>query len=120
MIVVLNFADRRYDAYRIGFPRGGSWRVRLNSDWRGYSSIFTRSSGNSIPLHFRAKTLTVCHAVGTLVWLYAAAIFRRTFECSGVTACEVPGTGGEEKGSGWVLWSAAYAIFSVWAHSRVL
>jgi 1,4-alpha-glucan branching enzyme len=41
VIVVLNFANRRYEAYGIGFPRGDRWRVRLNSDWRGYSSVFT-------------------------------------------------------------------------------
>jgi 1,4-alpha-glucan branching enzyme len=41
VVVLLNFANRSYDAYRIGLPRGGRWRVRLNSDWRGYSSVFT-------------------------------------------------------------------------------
>jgi 1,4-alpha-glucan branching enzyme len=41
VVVVLNFANRGYDAYRIGLPRGGRWRVRLNSDWGGYSPVFT-------------------------------------------------------------------------------
>jgi len=40
VIVVLNFANRGYTNYRIGFPRGGSWRVRLNSDWNGYDPGF--------------------------------------------------------------------------------
>ena len=40
VIVVANFADRSYDNYRLGFPRGGMWRVRFNSDWNGYSSDF--------------------------------------------------------------------------------
>jgi 1,4-alpha-glucan branching enzyme len=39
--VVLNFGNRAYDAYRVGLPRGGLWRVRFNSDWRGYSQFFT-------------------------------------------------------------------------------
>jgi 1,4-alpha-glucan branching enzyme len=39
-IVVANFANRRHDRYRIGVPRGGVWRVRFNSDWRGYSDDF--------------------------------------------------------------------------------
>lgn len=41
VVVVLNLADRAYSSYRIGLPRGGLWRVRFNSDWRGYSSAFT-------------------------------------------------------------------------------
>jgi 1,4-alpha-glucan branching enzyme len=36
VVVVLNLANRAFDAYVIGFPRGGSWRVRLNSDSRHY------------------------------------------------------------------------------------
>jgi 1,4-alpha-glucan branching enzyme len=40
VVVLINFADRAYDHYRIGFPRGGLWRVRFNGDWRGYSVVF--------------------------------------------------------------------------------
>ncbi len=40
VVVVLNFADRGYSSYTIGFPRPGRWRVRFNSDWNGYSSDF--------------------------------------------------------------------------------
>jgi 1,4-alpha-glucan branching enzyme len=41
VVVVLNFANRSYPAYRIGLPRTGLWRVRFNGDWRGYSTAFT-------------------------------------------------------------------------------
>ena len=41
VVVVLNMANRSYDAYRIGLPQGGQWKVRLNSDWAGYSSAFS-------------------------------------------------------------------------------
>ena len=41
VVVLANFADRAYDGYRIGLPRGGLWRVRFNSDWHGYSPAFT-------------------------------------------------------------------------------
>jgi 1,4-alpha-glucan branching enzyme len=41
VVVVLNFANRSYPAYRIGLPRAGLWRVRFNGDWRGYSTAFT-------------------------------------------------------------------------------
>jgi 1,4-alpha-glucan branching enzyme len=40
VVVVLNFANQGYASYTIGFPRGGQWRVRFNSDWNGYSSDF--------------------------------------------------------------------------------
>jgi 1,4-alpha-glucan branching enzyme len=39
--VVANMSGRAYDRYRIGLPRDGQWRVRFNSDWRGYSAAFT-------------------------------------------------------------------------------
>jgi 1,4-alpha-glucan branching enzyme len=41
VVVLVNMANRAYDDYRIGFPREGFWRVRLNSDWQGYSLAFT-------------------------------------------------------------------------------
>jgi 1,4-alpha-glucan branching enzyme len=40
VVVVLNFGNRAYPSYSIGFPRPGTWYVRLNSDWSGYSSDF--------------------------------------------------------------------------------
>ena len=54
VVVVANFANRSYNSYSLGFPRDGSWRVRFNSDWRGYSSDYgdfldydTVAGGNS-------------------------------------------------------------------------
>jgi 1,4-alpha-glucan branching enzyme len=41
VLVIANMANRSYDAYNIGFPRGGLWRVRFNSDWRGYDPGFS-------------------------------------------------------------------------------
>jgi len=41
VVVVANLANRSYPDYRVGLPRDGRWRVRLNSDWRGYSDVFT-------------------------------------------------------------------------------
>ena len=40
VVVVMNFSSRTYPSYAIGFPRGGGWRVRFNSDWNGYSADF--------------------------------------------------------------------------------
>jgi 1,4-alpha-glucan branching enzyme len=41
VVVALNFGNRAYSSYKIGLPRSGLWRVRFNSDWHGYSSVFT-------------------------------------------------------------------------------
>ncbi|HMO66261.1 MAG TPA: alpha amylase C-terminal domain-containing protein, partial [Verrucomicrobiota bacterium] len=40
VVVILNFANRGYPAYELGFPRAGRWRVRFNSDWEGYDPDF--------------------------------------------------------------------------------
>src|SRR5579871_889598 len=44
VVVVVNLADQAYDSYVLGFPRGGLWRVRFNSDSKGYSSDFGNHS----------------------------------------------------------------------------
>lgn len=40
VIVLLNLSAKSFPGYTIGFPAGGSWRVRFNSDWKGYSGDF--------------------------------------------------------------------------------
>ncbi len=40
VVVALNFANRSYDTYTIGFPKAGTWRVRCNTDWKGYDATF--------------------------------------------------------------------------------
>ena len=53
VVVVLNFADRVFDAYTIGLPRGGAWRVRFNSDSRHYSQDYGDHPGHDA--HARAE-----------------------------------------------------------------
>jgi 1,4-alpha-glucan branching enzyme len=41
VIVLASFSHRDIEQeYRIGFPRGGRWLIRFNSDWKGYSRDF--------------------------------------------------------------------------------
>jgi 1,4-alpha-glucan branching enzyme len=47
-VIVANFANRSYDSYSIGFPRQGTWYVRFNSDWKGYSPDFGNQAGYDI------------------------------------------------------------------------
>lgn len=41
VVVVANFHRDARDPYRIGFPQPGLWKLRLNTDWTGYSKDFT-------------------------------------------------------------------------------
>jgi 1,4-alpha-glucan branching enzyme len=40
VVVLANFGHRDYPSYRLGLPRQGTWRVRLNTDWSGYDPGF--------------------------------------------------------------------------------
>ncbi|HEX6462610.1 MAG TPA: alpha-amylase family glycosyl hydrolase [Candidatus Saccharimonadales bacterium] len=43
VIIVLNLSNRTFSGYEFHFPRAGIWKVRLNSDWHGYSPHFTNT-----------------------------------------------------------------------------
>ena len=40
VVVVANFLHEPQDGYNIGFPAAGTWKLRFNSDWQGYSDDF--------------------------------------------------------------------------------
>lgn len=40
VVVVANFLNQLQDGYVIGFPSAGTWKLRFNSDWQGYSDAF--------------------------------------------------------------------------------
>ncbi len=40
VVVVLNLHHEARETYRLGFPHGGTWKLRLNTDWQGYSDDF--------------------------------------------------------------------------------
>ena len=40
-IVIINFANKEHKDYVIGVPEEGVWKVRFNSDWKGYDETFT-------------------------------------------------------------------------------
>jgi len=39
-MVILNFSSEGYSDYRMGFPDGGLWKIRFNSNWDGYDQDF--------------------------------------------------------------------------------
>ncbi|MFO7695696.1 MAG: alpha-amylase family glycosyl hydrolase [Anaerolineae bacterium] len=40
VVVVANLLHEAQSNYTIGFPAAGTWKLRFNSDWRGYSDAF--------------------------------------------------------------------------------
>lgn len=40
VVVLANFSNTSFPNYRIGVPRSGTWKVRFNSDWNGYSADY--------------------------------------------------------------------------------
>ncbi|HBG04104.1 MAG TPA: 1,4-alpha-glucan branching protein [Geobacter sp.] len=40
VVIVANFFREPQEGYLIGFPAQGSWKLRFNSDWQGYSEAF--------------------------------------------------------------------------------
>jgi 1,4-alpha-glucan branching enzyme len=41
VVVIASFTNRAWEGeYRIGLPRPGTWLIRFNSDWKGYSPDF--------------------------------------------------------------------------------
>lgn len=55
VIVVLNFSNQAFPQYDIGMPRGGQWKVRFNSDWKGYDGGFAGTPSNDTTAVVGAK-----------------------------------------------------------------
>ena len=39
-LIIANFGDAAHDIYQIRLPLPGTWHVRFNSTWKGYSPDF--------------------------------------------------------------------------------
>lgn len=48
VVVVANFGHAPHHALRIGLPHGGFWRLRLNTDWPGYSPDFAGHESHDV------------------------------------------------------------------------
>jgi 1,4-alpha-glucan branching enzyme len=76
VVVVANFADRAYPRYNVGFPRGGTWWVRFNSDWRGYDAGFGAQDSYDTTAHWGPRDgLSFQADVG--IAPYSVAIFSQ-------------------------------------------
>jgi len=48
VMVVVNFRQQPQQDYVVGFPAAGTWELRLNSDWQGYSDDFENHPGSDV------------------------------------------------------------------------
>lgn len=76
VIIVLNMANRSYSHYRVGLPRPGLWRVRLNSDWSGYSSDFGNHPSFDVTGDFSPTDGMPCSA-SVSVGPYSVVVFSQ-------------------------------------------
>ncbi|MDJ0676805.1 MAG: alpha-amylase family glycosyl hydrolase [Calothrix sp. MO_167.B42] len=76
VIVILNFADRTWDSYRVGLPRWGTWWCRFSSDWSGYSSDFGNIGGYPVNAESAPKD-NMPHSAGFSIGPYSALIYSQ-------------------------------------------
>lgn len=48
VVVVANFLHESHEGYIAGFPAEGTWQLRFNSNWQGYSDDFQGVPGNDV------------------------------------------------------------------------
>ena len=58
-IVIINFANKTFDDYRLDFPRPGTWNVRFNSSWKGYSQDFKQADVKDVQVDEKSGSLTL-------------------------------------------------------------
>ncbi len=63
VVVVANFHHEPHDTYRIGFPAAGSWKLRFNSDWHGYSDDFQNHPSGDVVAEAPENDALPFHAV---------------------------------------------------------
>ncbi|MHC5538668.1 alpha amylase C-terminal domain-containing protein [Singulisphaera rosea] len=76
VIVVANFSSKTFTNYRIGLPAEGTWKLRLNSDWNGYSPDFANTPACDMTGHAGCYDHQPCHgeiAIGP----YSVLIFSQ-------------------------------------------
>ena len=76
VVVVANFENKPRCDYAVGFPQPGLWRLRLNSDWRGYSDDFSDFASRDITA--AAQDYDGCPARGCVdIGPYSILIFSQ-------------------------------------------
>jgi 1,4-alpha-glucan branching enzyme len=58
-VVILNFSNSPHVGYEIKFPTAGTWKVRLNSDWQGYSPDFTNHHTDDVEVEHEKGAISI-------------------------------------------------------------
>lgn len=75
-VVVLNFSHQAHAHYRVGLPAEGTWHLRFNSDWRGYSPLFGDHPAFDVEAEAAPQDDQPCSGVVS-VGPYSAVVFSR-------------------------------------------
>jgi 1,4-alpha-glucan branching enzyme len=76
VVVVANFLGEAQEGYVIGFPAEGVWKLRFNSDWQGYSEVFSNHPSSDAGTEPGECDGLPCHAAISL-GPYSVLIFSR-------------------------------------------
>jgi 1,4-alpha-glucan branching enzyme len=76
VIVLANFGSQAYSTYDIGVPAAGTWRVRLDTEWKAYGSDF--GGGQTGPIQATATPYSgqPCE-LGVALGGYSAVVLSR-------------------------------------------
>ena len=76
VVVVANFYHDSHDGYVIGFPAAGTWKLRFNSDWQGYSDDFHNHPSTDVFAEQGDFDGFPCHATIS-IGPYSVIVFSR-------------------------------------------
>jgi 1,4-alpha-glucan branching enzyme len=79
VVVLANFLNEPQDGYQIGFPAAGTWKLRFNSDWQGYSEAFEGHPGSDLVAETGEYDGLPCHAA-LCIGPYSVLIFSQAGE----------------------------------------
>jgi 1,4-alpha-glucan branching enzyme len=76
VIVVLNFRNKAYTEYDIGVPGAGTWRIRVDADWKTYGDDFGGGQTGSVQTIAKTKDGQP-NTLPVKLGAYAAVVFSR-------------------------------------------
>jgi 1,4-alpha-glucan branching enzyme len=76
VIVVFNFCNKELNNYVVGVPSGGKWKVRFNSDWKGFDEEFTDNYTGE-PKASEGETDGMSHYISLSIGPYSVLILSQ-------------------------------------------
>jgi 1,4-alpha-glucan branching enzyme len=76
VIVVLNLRNKAYTEYDVGVPASGTWKIRLDSDWKAYGDDFGGGQTGSVDTLVKMKDGKP-YALPVKLGAYGTVVFTR-------------------------------------------